>query len=130
MIKIVIPIQPITKKNHQQIVQNRATGRKFVIPSSQYTKYENECSWHLKLQYKADPIECPVNVKALYYMGTRKKVDLTNLMEATHDVLVTCGVLADDNSKVICSVDGSRVLYDKASPRTEIYIDKEDSLII
>lgn len=123
MIKIVIPIQPITKKNHQQIVQNRATGRRFVMPSSQYTNFEKECSAYLKAQYKGEPINHAVNVKALYYMGTKRKVDLTNLLEATHDILVRCGVLVDDNSKVILSVDGSRVLYDKAYPRTEIYID-------
>ncbi len=127
MINIIIPVQPVTKKNHQQIVQNRATGRKFVIPSSQYLQFEKECSGHLKLQYKGNPIDYPVNVKALYFMGTKRKVDLTNLLEATHDILVNNGVLADDNSKVICSVDGSRVLYDKANPRTEIYIDAEGS---
>ena len=47
---------------------------------------------------------------------------MTNLMEATHDILVHCGVLADDNSKIIVSVDGSRVEYDKNNPRTEIEI--------
>ena len=55
-------------------------------------------------------------------MPTKRRVDLTNLMEATHDILVHCGVLADDNSKIIVSVDGSRVEYDKNNPRTEIEI--------
>ena len=55
-------------------------------------------------------------------MPTRRRVDLTNLMEAAHDVLVAAGILADDNNTIIVSVDGSRVLYDKEYPRTEIII--------
>ena len=57
-------------------------------------------------------------------MPTRRRVDLTNLMEAAHDVLVAAGILADDNNTIIVSVDGSRVLYDKANPRTEIFIEE------
>ena len=51
-----------------------------------------------------------------------RKVDLTNLLEAADDALVTAGVLADDNSKIVVSHDGSRVLLDRDKPRTEIYI--------
>lgn len=56
-------------------------------------------------------------------MQTRRKVDLVNLLEATLDVLVHYGVIADDNNSVVASVDGSRVLYDKARPRVEIEIE-------
>ena len=125
MINIVIPLRPITKKNHQQIRRNWKTGRRFIAPSPQYEQYEKDCGWHLKnIVEKA--IEYPVNIKCLYYMSTRGRVDLTNLMESTHDVLVKHGVLKDDNSKIIISVDGSRVLYDKKNPRTEIYIEKAE----
>jgi len=55
-------------------------------------------------------------------MPTRGKVDLTNLMESTHDILVKAKILKDDDSKIIVSVDGSRVLYDKKNPRVEIEI--------
>lgn len=57
MIKITIPMPPVTKKNSMRIVRNRKTG-------------------------KQRPIEEPV----------------------------------------IVSHDGSRVLYDKDNPRTEVYI--------
>ena len=117
---MTIPLAPITKKNSQRIVFNKRLNRPMVLPSEQYKKYEKACEeligvWEI-------PIEGPVNVKCVYYMPTRRRVDLTNLMEATHDILVNCGVLADDNSKVIVSVDGSRVDYDKENPRTEIEI--------
>lgn len=71
---------------------------------------------------RKEPINTPVNVKCLFYMPTARKVDLTNLLEAADDALVTAGVLADDNSKIVVSHDGSRVLLDKDKPRTEIYI--------
>ncbi|MBR4591005.1 MAG: RusA family crossover junction endodeoxyribonuclease [Bacteroidaceae bacterium] len=95
-----------------------------VIPSRQYRQYEKECGWFV--QGKGLKIKDPVNVKCVYYMPTRRRVDLTNLMEATHDILVKYEVLEDDNSKIIRSVDGSRVLYDKENPRTEITIDKAE----
>ena len=38
------------------------------------------------------------------------------------DILVLAGVLADDNSSIAVAHDGSRVLYDKDEPRTEITI--------
>ena len=67
-------------------------------------------------------IDYPVNVKAIYYMPTRRVVDITNLHSALHDVLVKAGVLQDDNSRIVVSTDGSRVRYDKDNPRTEVEI--------
>ena len=67
-------------------------------------------------------IDYPVNVKCVFYMPTRRRVDLTNLLEAVDDVLVRSGVLADDHSGIVVSHDGSRVLYDKENPRTEVEI--------
>ncbi|KYH35852.1 endodeoxyribonuclease RusA [Clostridium tepidiprofundi DSM 19306] len=122
MIKIIIPIAPITKKNSQQILINKRTGRRFIAPSQQYKHYAKECSYYIKPL--KEPIDYEVNVKCIYYMPSRRKTDLTNLMEATHDVLVDCGILKDDNYKIIKSVDGSRVLYDRNNPRTEIYIER------
>ena len=47
-----------------------------------------------------------------------------NLHSALHDVLVEVGVLEDDNSQIVVSTDGSRVLYDKHNPRTEVEIER------
>ena len=115
--KFTIPIAPITKKNHSQIIQCK--GRPMVIPSKQYLDYSKMCGLFLP---RCEPLEHPVNVKALYYMPTRRRVDLCNLHAALHDVLVKWQVLKDDNSKIIVSTDGSRVLYDKENPRTEVEI--------
>ena len=70
----------------------------------------------------ADPINTRCNVCALYYMPTHRRVDLLNLLEATLDILVDAGILEDDNSNIVAGHDGSRVLYDKENPRTEITI--------
>ena len=67
-------------------------------------------------------IDKRINVKAIYYMSTRRKVDLPNLHNALHDVLVAYRVVTDDNSNIIASTDGSRVMYDKTNPRTEVEI--------
>ena len=116
--KIIIPIAPRTKKNSQQIVWKG--GRPIIIPSAAYKMYEREA--RAFLTPVSSPIDYPVNVKCLYYMPTRRRVDLSNLLNSTLDILVHYGVLLDDNRNIVYSVDGSRALYDKASPRTEIEI--------
>jgi Holliday junction resolvase RusA-like endonuclease len=120
MQRITIDLPPITKKNSQQIV--KAHGHLMIIPSKKYKQYEKDAS--LLIKWDKEPIDYPVQVKCLYYMQTRRRVDMVNLLESTCDVLVHCGVLADDNSNIVVSHDGSRVLYDKEHPRTEIEITK------
>lgn len=119
--KIVIPLNPITKKNSQQIVYNKALNRSFLISSKQYREYELNAGQYLL--YVRKGIDYPVNIKCVYYMKTRRKVDLVNLEEATLDVLVKYGVIKDDNASIVVSMDGSRVDYDKDAPRTEIWIE-------
>ena len=115
--RIVIPVAPRTKKNSQQIVMVK--GRPMIIPSKAYRQYEKDCGFFLA---NVEPFLDPCNMKCLYYMPTRRRVDLVNLLEATCDILVHYGILIDDNSNYVVGHDGSRVLYDKENPRTEIYL--------
>ena len=120
-IEFIIPLPPITKKNHSQIAVNPKTGRPFIVPSKQYKEYEKKALWYIPKQERF----CgPVNVKCVFYMPTRRKCDLTNLLEAINDIMVKSGLLEDDNYSVVQSVDGSRILYDKENPRTEVYIEE------
>ena len=119
MIKFTIQVAPITKKNHQQIIRNSKTGNLMVIQSKQYIQYERDARWFMP---HIDTIEEPVNVQAVFYMPTRRRVDLVNLQEALLDVLVKYGILADDNSQIVHSMDGSYVDYSKERPRTEVEI--------
>lgn len=124
MISLTILGKPITKKNSMRIVTNRKTGRTFPIPSKQFVEYQT--LFLSQVKGKQQPIDKPVNVQAVYYMPTRHRVDITNLLSATHDLLVDANILADDDSKIVRSVDGSTVLYDKENPRVEIEIRRVD----
>lgn len=122
-IQITIPFTPVSKKNHQQII--RIGGVPRIIQSQQYREYEKAAVLHLHMVYKAfgmAPVSGPVNVQMVFYMPTRRRVDLVNLQEAALDVLVKGEVLEDDNCKIVVTMDGSRVSYDKEHPRTEIII--------
>lgn len=122
MIEITVPLAPITKKNSMRIMHSSKTGKPFIMPSQKYIDYEAEAVWHCKKAGVHEPIDYPVEVKCLFYMPTKRRVDLTNLLEAVDDVLVRAGVLKDDHSGIIVSHDGSRVLHDKENPRTEVSI--------
>ena len=117
--RFTIPLPPITKKNHQQIRRNFKTGKPFISQSEQYRQYERDAGYFIP---KGRTIKTAVNVKCLFYMPTSRKVDLTNLLEATDDILVRYGLIEDDNYTVIQSHDGSRVFIDRENPRTEIEI--------
>lgn len=123
MVKFTIPINPVTKKNNQQILTNSKTGKPFIAQSQRYRQYEKDAGYFIK--GKGLKIDYPVNVKCVYYRATRHRVDLVNLLECTLDVLVKYEVLADDNCNIVQAHDGSRVLYDKKNPRTEIEITKQ-----
>lgn len=120
MIKFTIPLQPISKKNSQQILVNKSTGRPFIMPSKAYKLYERAAAMFIPCPKQ--PINYAVNVKCFFYMKTHRKCDLTNMLEAIDDIMVKCGLLEDDNFTIIESHDGSRVLYDKENPRTEVEI--------
>lgn len=93
-----------------------------IIPSRQYKAFESEAIWYVP----KEQIDYSVNVKALFFMKTRRRVDLVNLLEALDDVLVAGGTLTDDNCSIIKSHDGSRVLYDKENPRIEVEIERTE----
>lgn len=115
--EFTIDLPPVTKKNSMRVVN---TGRYTkVLPSKAYCDYERDAGYFLPCWAK---INEPIEVTALFYMPTKRRVDLTNLLEALDDVLVKYGVIEDDNYEIIVSHDGSRVLYDREHPRTEVSI--------
>ena len=122
MLKFTLYGNPITKKNSQRILLTR-DGIPFIMPSKKYEQYRRDCLRKIAGDSK-QYIQERVNVKYLFYMETRRKVDLTNLEESLDDILVDAGVLADDNSRIVAGHDGSRVLYSKENPRVEIEIEE------
>jgi Holliday junction resolvase RusA-like endonuclease len=123
-----IPLDPRTKKNHQMIAGSGQRcpycgkhKKQFIRQGKAHSEYIINAYPYLMPKPVA-PISAPVRVQYLFYMGTRRKVDSLNLCAAADDLLVEAGVLEDDNSAIIKNHDGTRVLYDKQNPRTEIYI--------
>lgn len=116
----LIPLNPRTKKNNQKIIKNPRTGALMIIQNDRYKQYEKDAGWFLKKP--AVPISEPVNIKCVFYRDSRRRVDLTNLLEAIDDILVKYKVIADDNFEIIRGHDGSRVFVDKDNPRVEIEI--------
>lgn len=123
----VIPIEPRSKKNSQQICINSRTKRPFVKQNDKYVQFEKDCGFFLKHKPPA-PIDYPVNVKCIFYRSTRIRCDLVNLQEAILDVLTRYEIITDDNFNIVATMDGSTVKIDKDNPRIEITITKETDL--
>lgn len=120
-----IPGRAVTKKNSQQLAKNPKTGKLFPVPSKQYKAYEKSAENNLH-PLPLTPIECPVNVCAVYHLPLNKDgsvpknpPDLTNLLEATDDILVKYKVLKDDNVTIVQRHDGSHVKYHPADQLEE-----------
>jgi Holliday junction resolvase RusA-like endonuclease len=130
MLKFTIPLDPKTKKNSMEPRLDRNGKVLGLKQSDAYEQYESDCLKLIPAKVRLHISE-PVNVKATYYMKTRRRVDKTNLESALLDILVKAGVLTDDsalNPKIVVGTDGSRVRYDKDNPRTEVVIEAiEDS---
>ena len=122
-ISFTIPGAPVTKKNSQRIAR-RKDGRPFVLQGKNYLAYQAACEAYIPRPWAM--LEGPYNLRCVYYMPTRRRVDLVNLLEATCDILVHYGMLKDDNSGVVVSHDGSRVRWDKEHPRVEITLEEPE----
>lgn len=120
--KFEIPLNPVTKKNHGQIIMCK--GHPIMLPSKPYIEYEKKCKQYMP---KLDqPIDYPITLKCTFYMQTRRKCDITNLLQAICDIMVKYKVISDDNYNVIASFDGTRAYYDKENPRTIVEIRKKE----
>lgn len=128
LVKYVIPLDPRTKKNSHRISgcgkRCPVCGkyeRQFVRNATKTTDYAFKAVKFLQPRPQ-NPIEGPVQLVYKLYTQTRHRKDDLNLYEALDDILVANKILKDDDTKTIRSRDGSRVLYDKENPRSEIYI--------
>lgn len=121
MIEFTIPVRPATKKNSGQIVMRGKYP--VLLPSKQYLAFEKECLPYLNhVKQTAGIINFPINMECLFFTETKRKIDLTNLLNAIDDAMVKSGLVIDDNRDIIAAHDGSRVFHDKFNPRIEIKI--------
>ena len=126
MIKFTLPIRPVTKKNSGQIITVGGIPR--LIPSKQYLQFEKDCQPYFKLVLnQIGQIDYPINLQAIFYVETKWRIDLPNLLNAVDDAMVKSELILDDNRDIIASHDGSRVYHDKFNPRIEIEITKQEN---
>lgn len=127
---IVLKGNPATKKNSSQIkyIYSKNKGRRvpIIVPSENYNVYRELCMYQLNSLVNSrdfETIDYPINLKTIYYMEDLTVCDISNLINATHDILEDAGVIKEDSWKIVNSVDGSRVRFDPKNPRVEIFID-------
>lgn len=126
MIKFTLPIRPVTKKNSGQIITVGGFPR--LIPSKQYLQFEKDCQPYFKqVLNQIGQIDYPINLQAVFYVETKRKIDLPNLLNAVDDAMVKSELILDDNRDIIASHDGSRVYHDKFNPRIEIEITRKEN---
>ena len=126
MIKFTLPIRPVTKKNSGQIITVGGFPR--MIPSKQYLQFEKDCQPYFKqVLNQIGQIYYPINLQAVFYVETKRRIDLPNLLNAVDDAMVKSELILDDNRDIIASHDGSRVYHDKFNPRIEIEITKQEN---
>jgi len=115
--RLVIPGQPATKKNSQ--VARCVNGKPVVLQSKAYRNYEKMALKAL-LACPCESFTGPVVVTVHYWLKDKRRPDLTNLLQATADILEKAGVISDDRE--IVSWDGSRIMGVSPDPRAEITI--------
>ena len=126
-IKFTIPVKCRTKKNHGQIVHTK-TGRHVVLPSPQYKEFEKEVIQYVTSEFgNIEPIDFKCNLKCIFYKDRNYQSDLVGYLQAIQDALVKAGILKDDNTNIVTTVNGSEVRYDKENPRIEVEIEAIES---
>lgn len=123
-IKIVIDGRPVAKKNNARIIY--LGSRPSIVPSKAYCNYEADAIKQINSGYESYIEKFKkgefLHVCCLYWLRDHRWFpDLTNLLNASHDILQKANVIYDD--KYICSIDGSKICgFDKNAPRAEIFI--------
>lgn len=124
-LKIVIEVIPRSKKNSQEIIFNKKTGRRMVIQNKRYTEFEKDCKWFMPKLEK--PIDYPINLSCHFYVNDARRRDIANYLEAIQDILVKYKVIEDDNYNIIASLNNCKMEIDRINPRCEIEITKKET---
>jgi len=119
-LEFTIFLNPVGKKNSQEIVYPKGKSKPIVTQNKTYKAYEKNCKKFMpELE---EPISKPVNVRYLFYRKDKRRCDQSNLIACADDCLVKWGVLEDDWYGIVAGHDGTRVFVDPDLPRTEVLI--------
>lgn len=116
MLEFTIPLIPRTKKN------SMVRTKHGMIQSAAYRAYEKDCLKIIPPKYRIH-IDRPCIVTTVFFMPDRRRVDVSNLISACHDVLVKAGVLTDDDYTHIPKIIAWHEV-DRKNPRTEVTIEE------
>ncbi len=134
-IKLIIPGKPIAK--HRPRFARRG---KFVVTYSDQETEEGRFLWELKNQWKQEPLEGPIQVRAFFYMPIPasapkkqkaqmelvepphiKKPDLDNCVKFLKDC---CNQVIWHDDSQVCRLYASKAY--SAKPRTEMFGEMEE----
>jgi Holliday junction resolvase RusA-like endonuclease len=124
MIKLIIYGQTPSKKT-SQIMICRKRGRPLLLPNKKYMEWQSRAIFQLKEQKQEMKLETicePIEISFQIYRLTKRKIDLSNLIQSCEDALVKASVIKDDF--LIENLNNSKRILD-VSPgeeRVEIYI--------
>jgi len=120
-IKLVIRGQTPSKKSKPQIILNKKTGKRMLIPNKKYQEWIGGAKDQLRSQFPFT-IDYEIRVITLVYRHTRRRADLINGQQSIHDALQEAGIIEDDF--LIKSTDGSRLYlgFPAEEARAEITI--------
>lgn len=127
MLEIVILGQTPAQKNSKQIAYNKATGKPFIMSSSNVKTWQNFASIQL-LKYRIkEPLVGRQEISIMFYVKDNRRRDLDNMLTSIQDALMRAGILEDDSWQHlrIGTVDAKT---DKENPRAEIMLKSIDSI--
>lgn len=114
-----IPLETPSKKNSR--VTNRKTGRSF--PNKKFVEWHKEACKAVLSQGVPDvPISGKMVVYGTFVRKDRRRRDNNNSGASILDLLVDCGVLADDNDEIVVRETWEKVGIDKDRPIARIFI--------
>lgn len=128
MIKIILPLNvklPRSRVNDKNFILNLNNYRNTYYMSLNEAKrrYKTLIEEDLKKLPKPTP---PISCTYVLYPKSKQLTDLGNVLSIiqkfTEDALVECGIIEDDNYKIICEVNQNFGHVDKDNPRVELFI--------
>ena len=120
MIKYTIKGETPSKKNSRNIFVRG--GRPVNIPSKNYKEWHDDAVNQLQAQGAKPFPEKEVSITVVFYPRTLRPFDLSNKLESVADLLVDCGIIEDDNWKIVPEISAKIGIKDKDNPRAEIFL--------
>ena len=91
----------ISKKNSKQIRVNSKTKKRFISGSNAYIQWSLDAKMQLEHKCQGETQERVSEIRLKFFMGDKRKTDLTNKAESVMDLLVDLKVISDDNWFVV-----------------------------